>query len=163
MSVAYFKFNNYKLPYNPKNIDIHMERTKDGKCTVISCSGELHGENCNEYINEIERLYKSKKQGILYIPESGVFNAEFLKFDYTFTSTPNLVSYAFTFRELTKSDLMENAVYIASEGETLWGISKKLNCSIDTLVKLNLGKLNSFELSAGDRVIVPLIKEAVFL
>ena len=163
MSVAYFKFDNYKLPYNPKNINVYTERTTDGKCTIISCSGELHGKDCNLYLNQIESLYKSKKQGMLHIPESGVFKAELLKFDYSFTSTPNLVTYAFTFRQITKQDNSENAVYIAGENETLWSICKKLGCSIDTLVKLNEGKLNSYVLSDGDRVIVPLGMEVVVL
>ena len=169
MILSLMRFASFVWRHNPVEIKISEEYKSDvvkfgalgekrlipaRKCTVIKGKGELVGADSLRVYEELSTLFKEKKTGVLTMPGLAPIVAQFSELTLDADSVPDVVRYGFTFTECDSRDgnNAKKEKYIASEGESLFGISHDEGVSLEVLVRLNPQIRYIDCLSDGDEV-----------
>ncbi len=166
MTLCSLRFDGFAFEVNPEKLEVEhnrvvssyvsglgveiVERVSEGIGTVKG-EGEFAGVNCIHQFEELERLYKDRKKGLLTLPGMKPFYACFSSLSMFADSTPEVLRYKFEFlREEGKSPVKK--VHIAKEGESLFEISHLYSIDLLRLAELNPHLRRADEINRGEKV-----------
>lgn len=144
-------------------------------CRVMRGRGEFSGKNAYGEFKKLASVFYSGGPGLLIHPLWQISNAYFTSLKLEQEPRPDYVRYSFEFRErydgyneklsvrdsseggasaaVTPSG-QENACIVVS-GDTLWGIARRWNVSLESLLEANPGIKNPNLIRPGDKVVIP--------
>lgn len=144
-------------------------------CRVMRGQGEFSGKGAYAEFKKLASIFYSGGPGLLIHPLWQISNAYFTSLKLEQEPRPDYVRYSFEFRErydgynekLSARDSsgeasntalngsgQENACIVVS-GDTLWGIAKRWNVSLESLLQANPGIKNPNLIRPGDKVVIP--------
>ena len=168
MVLALMRFAGFEWEHNPLKIQLQNKRVECSQVLpfygtqvadlcddvrVISGSGELVGEDCLEQYDELLKLYRDGRKGVLTIPGLQPVYAYFSRLCAVAQTIPDVLCYEFEFTEIDSLEDGEEAkVYISRSGETLFDIAAETGVSVGVLVKLNPDIRRPDEVKSGREV-----------
>lgn len=136
--------------------------------------GEFVGELAYEEFKRLASVFYQEGPGLLIHPLWQISNAYFTGLKLEQEPTPDYVRYSFEFRErfdgysekltdLTTpsasshpaGEAKQSTAYTVVSGDTLWGVARKHNVSLEALLKANPGIKNPNLIHPGDKVVIP--------
>lgn len=144
-------------------------------CRVMRGQGEFSGKDAYAEFKKLASIFYSGGPGLLIHPLWQISNAYFTSLKLEQEPRPDYVRYSFEFRErydgynekltardfsgeasnaAVKSSGQKNACIVVS-GDTLWGIAKRWNVSLESLLQANPGIKNPNLIRPGDKVVIP--------
>lgn len=144
-------------------------------CRVMRGQGEFSGKDAYAEFKKLASVFYSGGPGLLIHPLWQISNAYFTSLKLEQEPRPDYVRYSFEFRErydgyneklsardssgeasntALKGSGQENACIVVS-GDTLWGIAKRWNVSLESLLQANPGIKNPNLIRPGDKVVIP--------
>ena len=152
MNIAMLRYNTMELPHNREKLDI----VNNGESTKVSIEGELFGAAAPQLAKRLEEMYKKRSVGALCMPEIGACPALISKLELSLGTAPGVIQYSVTFEALVFNDTSSGELLFRVEcDDTLWGLSEKLNCTVDELVLANAGTVKGICVNTGDKIIIP--------
>ena len=169
MKLIPMRYAGYTWHHNPKSlkvsnskkvVDLSLPYSFDvlqsfGESLVtITGVGELYGKDCISQFERLSEVYEKGEEGILCLPDIAPMYACFDSLVMELSSTPNVVRYSFSFKQIAKKkEKFVPATYIYSkQGESLFLYSYIYNVDIKTLVEINPHIMFINSLSQGERV-----------
>ena len=144
-------------------------------CRVMRGQGEFSGKNAYGEFKKLASVFYSGGPGLLIHPLWQISNAYFTSLKLEQEPRPDYVRYSFEFRErydgyneklsvrdaseeganaTVKTTGQENACIVVS-GDTLWGIARRWDVSLESLLQANPGIKNPNLIRPGDKVVIP--------
>lgn len=144
-------------------------------CRVMRGQGEFSGKNAYGEFKKLASVFYSGGPGLLIHPLWQISNAYFTSLKLEQEPRPDYVRYSFEFRErydgyneklsvrdaseegadaAVKTTGQENACIVVS-GDTLWGIARRWDVSLESLLQANPGIKNPNLIRPGDKVVIP--------
>lgn len=144
-------------------------------CRVMRGQGEFSGKNAYGEFKKLASVFYSGGPGLLIHPLWQISNAYFTSLKLEQEPRPDYVRYSFEFRErydgyneelsvrgasgegadaVVKTTGQENTCVVAS-GDTLWGIARRWDVSLESLLQANPGIKNPNLIRPGDKVVIP--------
>lgn len=144
-------------------------------CRVMRGQGEFSGEGAYAEFKKLASIFYSGGPGLLIHPLWQISNAYFTSLKLEQEPRPDYVRYSFEFRErydgyneklsakgasgeasdtAAKSSGQENVCIVVS-GDTLWGIAKRWDVPLESLLQVNPGIKNPNLIRPGDKVVIP--------
>lgn len=144
-------------------------------CRVMRGQGEFSGKDAYAEFKKLASTFYSSGPGLLIHPLWQISNAYFTSLKLEQEPRPDYVRYSFEFRErydgyneeLSVRDSSDegsgtaaalsdqkNACIVVS-GDTLWGIARRWNVSLESLLQANPGIKNPNLIRPGDKVVIP--------
>lgn len=144
-------------------------------CRVMRGQGEFSGKNAYGEFKKLASVFYSGGPGLLIHPLWQISNAYFTSLKLEQEPRPDYVRYSFEFRErydgyneelsvrnsseegsgaAVASSGQENTCTVVS-GDTLWGIARRWNVSLESLLEANPGIKNPNLIRPGDKVVIP--------
>lgn len=144
-------------------------------CRVMRGQGEFSGKNAYGEFKKLASVFYSGGPGLLIHPLWQISNAYFTSLKLEQEPRPDYVRYSFEFRErydgyneelsvrnsseegsgaTVASSGQENTCTVVS-GDTLWGIARRWNVSLESLLEANPGIKNPNLIRPGDKVVIP--------
>ena len=149
-------------------------------CRVMRGQGEFSGKDAYDEFKKLATVFYGEGPGLLIHPLWQISNAYFTALKLEQEPLPDYVRYSFEFRErfdgyqdaLTSSAQTpaqisggtEDAVpvlpgqektYTVVSGDTLWGVAKRHDVTLEKLLQANPGIKNPNLIHPGDKVVVP--------
>ena len=167
MILSNLRFAGFQWRRNPLSIYADQKRILSGYTTCgesetvqrvcedvshIKGEGELTGSDCIEQYEELERLFKKCRKGILTLPGMKPFEAYFTKLSVKGDPAPDKLCYEFEFVRDRRGKGKEKRYHICKEGETLFDISYDYSVDRDNLARLNPQLCRADALKKGQRV-----------
>lgn len=164
------KFGGFAFPHNPKKLQIEWNknlkvfRPPDSAVViqnlgadyrVITGSGEFYGDDAFTQFLALSKAFQQTGKGLLTLPGLDSFYAEFHSLKLTGEAGENTIAYSFEFWEIPGTQVETTAAqesYTAADKDNLWTISAATGLSVQTLMALNPGVKNPFDLTAGTEV-----------
>lgn len=144
-------------------------------CRVMRGQGEFSGESAYAEFKKLASIFYSGGPGMLIHPLWQISNAYFTSLKLEQEPRPDYVRYSFEFRErydgyneklsakgasgeatdiAARGSSQENACIVVS-GDTLWGIARRWDVPLESLLQVNPGIKNPNLIRPGDRVVIP--------
>ena len=144
-------------------------------CRIMRGQGEFSGKDAYGEFKRLASIFYSGGPGLLIHPLWQISNAYFTSLKLEQDPRPDYVRYSFEFRErydgyneelsalgssggastaAGKSARQENVCVVVS-GDTLWGIARRWDMPLESLLKANPGIKNPNLISPGDKVVIP--------
>lgn len=144
-------------------------------CRVMRGQGEFSGKNAYGEFKKLASVFYSGGPGLLIHPLWQISNAYFTSLKLEQEPRPDYVRYSFEFRERYDGYNEELSVRDSSDGgagaavtssrqgntctvvsgDTLWGIARRWNVSLESLLEANPGIKNPNLIRPGDKVVIP--------
>lgn len=169
MKLCPMRFLGYTWHHNPKSLQISSGKKVvtlsvpysadvlqnfGEKPLTVSGVGELYGEDCLEQYEQLKKLYEKGDCGVLCLPRLTPLYACFDKLTLEAHNTPSVLTYSFSFTEISKktTDCNTQQFVEVLQGQTLWDISYLYGVNIDTLVVLNPEIMFINDLTKGEMI-----------
>ena len=144
-------------------------------CRIMRGQGEFSGKDAYGEFKRLASVFYRGGPGLLIHPLWQISNAYFTSLKLEQEPRPDYVRYSFEFRErydgyneelsalgssggastaAVKSARQENVCVVVS-GDTLWGIARRWDVPLESLLKANPGIKNPNLISPGDKVVIP--------
>ena len=144
-------------------------------CRIMRGQGEFSGKDAYGEFKRLASIFYSGGPGLLIHPLWQISNAYFTSLKLEQEPRPDYVRYSFEFRErydgyneelsalgssggastaAGKSARQENVCVVVS-GDTLWGIARRWDVPLESLLKANPGIKNPNLINPGDKVVIP--------
>ena len=164
MILSTLRFAGYCWPHNPTKIYVDQKLVTDVETTFsegervvsaasgikkVSGEGELVGKECIKEYKALEKLFESRRKGVLCLPGFEPFLAYFTKLTVRGESTPDVLFYTFEFVRDTVDIGVAPLYHTCKKGETLYDIAYDKGCDVDTLVRHNPSLRFPDELTEG--------------
>lgn len=148
-------------------------------CRVMRGQGEFSGEGAYDEFKKLATVFYGDGPGLLIHPLWQSANAYFTALKLEQEPLPDYVRYSFEFRErydgysesltslgTTGGDASQSTEPAAQEtaqktihsvvsGDTLWGISRRYNVTLEDLLRANPGIKNPNLIHVGEQVVIP--------
>lgn len=169
MKLSAMRFKGFTWHHNPKSLTIkcsdkivsysypHFRAVVESfysEPVTVSGVGELYGEDCLKQYERLQELYKEGKSGVLCLPKLMPIYACFEKLNVEASTTPSLLTYSFTFRQVKQLERLNNIpkTYTLTEDCTLFDVAYQFNVGLESLVEINNNIMFINELKAGQVV-----------
>lgn len=144
-------------------------------CRIMRGQGEFSGKDAYVEFKNLASIFYSGGPGLLIHPLWQISNAYFTSLKLEQEPRPDYVRYSFEFRErydgyneklsaasspdtaanpAANSSHQESSCIVAS-GDTLWGIARRWNVPLESLLQANPGIKNPNLIRPGDKVVIP--------
>lgn len=144
-------------------------------CRIMRGRGEFSGKEAYSEFKKLASIFYSSGPGLLIHPLWQISNAYFTSLKLEQEPRPDYVRYSFEFRErydgyneklsvrgsseeassaAMKTSSQEHVCVVVS-GDTLWGIAKRWDVSLENLLQANPGIKNPNLIRPGDKVVIP--------
>lgn len=149
-------------------------------CRVMRGQGEFSGKDAYEEFKKLATVFYKEGPGLLIHPLWQISNAYFTALKLEQEPLPDYVRYSFEFRErydgyqeaLTSSAASsaegsggtgdaapalpsQENTYTVVSGDTLWGVAKRHDVTLEKLLQANPGIKNPNLIYPGDKVVIP--------
>ena len=146
-------------------------------CRVIRGQGEFAGENAYDEFKRLASVCYSDGPGLLIHPLWQISNAYFTSLKLEQEPLPDYVRYSFEFLErfdgykdtlteleaasqegpkpASSAGTSQTVTHSVVGGDTLWGIARRYNVTLEALLAANPGVKNPNLIHVGDQVVIP--------
>ena len=170
MRLSAMRFKTFVWPHNPAKLRMDYAREVrelivpyqssvlqdlGQRRRVVWGTGEFYGETAYSDFIRLAPIFRDGGSGLLVLPGFDPMTAYFSKLELTQDPTPDCVQYSFTFLE---QQSMKYAVKsgasrcTAASGDNLWTIASRFGTTLESLLALNPGIRNPFDVRAGQTI-----------
>ena len=168
MPLLNMRYKDFVFPSNPSKIEVLSSKKISEKplingdfntdensknASVIKAQGVFYGENSDEQLQQLSRLFNESGEGWLFLPNGRCFRAYFKSLITTQSADKSSVSYGLTFVEKSarRSSEYPFGYTFAQRGENAFDIAHRCNIAIEDLMDANCIK-TPFDIEEGDRI-----------
>lgn len=144
--------NRLRTFYPPGNAPVFQNLGQEYR--IVTGRGDFFGDDAFSDFFRLAAEFERNESGLLTLPGFDSFNAVFKKLELVGEAGPGLIGYRFEFWEIPGkvTKLVPYTWYTVKEGESLWDVSASTGVSVESLLSLNPGIRNPFDVQSGQEV-----------